>query len=199
MSMEDKNSVLDFWFGQDADDSQTARAQSRLWWSKNVAIDAEISARFASLSAQASNGELDAWQETAEGRLALIILCDQFPRNMYRNTPASFASDAAARRFCTAGLQAGADQQLRPVQRVFFYLPLEHSESLADQDRAVALYDVLRQVAGQNETFEGFYQFAIRHRAVIQRFGRFPHRNAILGRTSTAEELQFLSEPGSSF
>ncbi|MCH8620794.1 DUF924 family protein [Undibacterium sp. TS12] len=199
--MEDKNSVLEFWFGSDADDMVTAGTQSRLWWSKDESIDADIKKRFASWSDAAISGKLKDWQGDAAGQLALIILCDQFPRNMYRNTPQAFAFDAAAREFCKAGLASGLDQQLRPIQRVFFYLPLEHSESLADQDRAVALYEALRTAVstGQGETFEGFYRFAIKHREVIQRFGRFPHRNSILGRQSTAEELQFLSGPGSSF
>ncbi|MFZ6657629.1 DUF924 family protein [Undibacterium sp. TJN19] len=203
--MENKNTVLDFWFGHEQDDALTAKNQAKLWWSKDEALDAAIRSRFASLSEQALQGDLDDWQDSAQGRLALIILCDQFPRNMYRNTPASFAYDARARQFCEAGLAAQADRQLRPVERVFFYLPLEHSESLADQQRAVALYDALcrdvkeTQAQAQNETFGGYYRYAIRHHDVIARFGRFPHRNAILGRISTPEELQFLSEPGSSF
>ena len=199
--MDDLHAVLNFWFGLDTDDAKTAQSQAKLWWSKNDDLDAAIRDGFANLTEQALQKELTGWENTAEGRLALVILCDQFPRNMYRNTPESFAYDAQARAYCEAGLQAQADRQLRHIQRVFFYLPLEHSESLADQDRAVALYDALRQEVPetQRETFEGFYQFAIKHRAVIQRFGRFPHRNVILGRTSTAEEVKFLSEPGSSF
>ncbi|MES2039292.1 MAG: DUF924 family protein [Pseudomonadota bacterium] len=199
--MDDLHAVLNFWFGLDADDVKTAQSQTKLWWSKSDDLDAAIRDGFANLTEQALQKELTGWENTAEGRLALIILCDQFPRNMYRNTPESFAYDAQARAYCEAGLQTQADRQLRPIQRVFFYLPLEHSESLADQDRAVALFDALRQEVSeaQRKTFEGFYQFAVKHRAVIQRFGRFPHRNAVLGRTSTTEEVKFLSEPGSSF
>lgn len=199
--MDDLHAVLNFWFGLDADDAKTAQSQARLWWSKSDDLDAAIRDGFANLTEQAMQKELTGWENTAEGRLALIILCDQFPRNMYRNTPESFAYDTQARAYCEAGLLAQADRQLRPIQRVFFYLPLEHSESLADQDRAVILFDALRQEVpeAQRETFEGFYQFAIKHRVVIQRFGRFPHRNAILGRASTSEEVKFLSEPGSSF
>lgn len=199
--MDDLHAVLNFWFGLDADDAKTTQSQAKLWWSKSEDLDAAIRDSFANLTEQAMQKELTGWENTAEGRLALIILCDQFPRNMYRNTPESFAYDAQARAYCEAGLQVQADRQLRHIQRVFFYLPLEHSESLADQDRAVALFDALRQEVPetQRETFEGFYRFAIKHRAVIQRFGRFPHRNVILGRTSTVEEMKFLSEPGSSF
>jgi len=201
MLMDGIRTVLDFWFGQDVDDARTAKSQAKLWWSKNEVQDAAIRDQFADQNAQAIRGELDSWQHTAEGRLALVILCDQFPRNMYRATPKSFACDAQARAYTEAGLAAQADRHLRPIQRVFFYLPLEHSEALTDQDRAVALYDALRNEVpeAQREIFEGYYRFAIRHREVIQRFGRFPHRNVILGRSSTPAEVQFLSEPGSSF
>lgn len=199
--MDDLHAVLNFWFGLDADDAKTAQTQAKLWWSKSDDLDAAIRDGFANLTEQAIQGELSGWENTAEGRLALIILCDQFPRNMYRSLPESFAYDVQARVYCEAGLQLQADRQLRPIQRVFFYLPLEHSESLADQDKSVALYDALRREvpAAQRETFDGFYQFAIKHRAIIGRFGRFPHRNAILGRTSTADELTFMAGPGSSF
>lgn len=199
--MDDVHAVLNFWFGLDVDDAKTAQSQAKLWWSKSDDLDAAIRDGFANLTEQAIQGELSGWENTAEGRLALIILCDQFPRNMYRNLPESFAYDAQARLYCEAGLQLQADRQLRPIQRVFFYLPLEHSESLADQDKSIALYDTLRREApeAQREIFDGFYKFAIKHRAIVGRFGRFPHRNAILGRTSTADELAFLAGPGSSF
>ncbi|MFZ6730821.1 DUF924 family protein [Undibacterium sp. Ji42W] len=199
--MDDVHAVLNFWFGLDTDDAKTSQSQAKLWWSKSDDVDAAIRDGFANLTEQAIQDELSGWENTAEGRLALIILCDQFPRNMYRNLPESFAYDEQARVYCEAGLQLQADRQLRPIQRVFFYLPLEHSESLADQDKSVALYDALRREVpeAQREIFDGFYKFAIKHRAIIGRFGRFPHRNAILGRASTADELTFLAGPGSSF
>ena len=136
------------------------------------------------------------------GRLALILLLDQLPRNIHRASPAAFAQDAKARDLCLRGLSLGADKALSPLARVFFYLPLEHAESREQQARSVALFEALaaEQADGPaRETFEGFADFARRHQVIIQRFGRFPHRNAILGRTSTPEEAEFLQQPGSGF
>jgi uncharacterized protein (DUF924 family) len=133
--------------------------------------------------------------------LALILLTDQFPRNIYRGQARSFGFDGLALRWALDGLDLGIDRQLRPIQRVFFYLPLEHSESIAHQDRSLDLYQqLLNDVPEeQKETFTGFRNFAIRHRDIIARFGRFPHRNAILDRVSTDEETAFLKTAGSSF
>ena len=142
------------------------------------------------------------WAEVPVGRLALILLLDQLPRNIHRDTPAAFAQDAKARDLCLRGLSLGADKALSPLARVFFYLPLEHAESREQQARSVALFEALadEQADGPaRETFEGFADFARRHQVIIQRFGRFPHRNAILGRTSTPEEAEFLQQPGSGF
>ena len=149
----------------------------------------------------AADGSLDGWRETALGQLALIVLTDQFPRNMYRDTPAAFAFDALARRWCHEGIEAEADRALRPIERVFFYLPLEHSESLADQDLSLSVFRelALEAAPAMRESFDNFASYAVRHHAVIARFGRFPHRNAILGRASTPEEAAFLLTPGSSF
>src|SRR5690606_32287203 len=139
--------------------------------------------------------------ETPQGRLALIILLDQFPRNMYRETPQAFAFDAKARALTLEGLQAGDDQALRPIERVFFYLPLEHAEDLALQHRCVELFETLAASLPEEtrKSFDGFTDFARKHRVIVERFGRFPHRNAILGRESTDEEIAFLRTPGSSF
>ncbi|MGE0559663.1 MAG: DUF924 family protein [Burkholderiales bacterium] len=193
--------VLGFWFGDRTDDAATAKAQARLWWSKDPAVDAEIRARFAALVQAAAFGRHDDWTATPQGRLALIVLLDQFPRNMHRGSARAFAYDGLARRLALEGIAAGADQQLRPIERVFCYLPLEHSEDLAHQDRCVALYQALAAgVAPElRGTFTGYVDFAERHRAIIRRFGRFPHRNAALGRVSAAEEVEFLKQPGSSF
>jgi uncharacterized protein (DUF924 family) len=206
-SMETPQSIQEFWFGADADandsadDDAIANRQSALWWRKDAAVDDAIRTRFAGRLAQAAAHALDAWADTPSGRLALILLTDQFSRNMYRGTPASFATDALARQWCMEGLARGEQRRLRPIERVFFYLPLEHSEALEDQQRAVTLFQALvaEVPAGQRASFDGFLRFAERHRDVIARFGRFPHRNAILGRPSTPEELAFLSEQGSSF
>lgn len=199
--MENPATIIEFWFGLDADDKLTADRQAKLWWSKDEALDAGMRERFGPWLDQAAAHRLDGWAETAAGRLALILLTDQFPRNIHRGTPQSFAYDALARTWCKEGLREGVQAKLRPVERVFFYLPLEHSESLADQEQAVALFaELLEGVPeAQRETFRGYYDFAVRHREVISRFGRFPHRNQILGRESTPEELVFLQQKGSSF
>ena len=199
--MEAPESIHQFWFGTNADDGVTVATQAKLWWSKDDALDLDIKQRFAASSDLALNGKLDEWSATSDGCLALILLCDQFPRNMYRNTPQAFAFDDNALQLAKEGIAHQLDTRLRPIERVFFYLPFEHSESLADQDRAVALFRQLADEAkpAHKTSFENFLNFAIRHREVIKRFQRFPHRNKIVGRDSTAAELQFLSEPGSSF
>ncbi|MBY0270675.1 MAG: DUF924 domain-containing protein [Burkholderiales bacterium] len=193
--------VLDFWFGPATGDAATAQSQQKLWWSKNAEVDADIRNRFAALVETAASGKLDDWAQHARGRLALILLFDQFPRNMYRDTPRAFAHDPLARQLALAGIAAGADRELRAIERVFFYLPLEHAESPELQERCVALFTAL--AAGVPEadrkTFKGYVDYAVRHRDVIHRFGRFPHRNHILGRASTPEEIAFLKQPGSSF
>lgn len=199
--METQKSIQEFWFGNDADDGVTAARQAKLWWSKDEALDASIKLRFATYCESALAGNLDDWALTADGCLSLILLCDQFPRNMYRDTPAAFASDAKALALSKSGLASGLDKNLRAIQRVFFYLPFEHSELLADQDYAVTLFEQLLSDAdtAHKTIFDNFLNFAHRHREVIRRFQRFPHRNKILGRDSTVEELAFLSQPGSSF
>jgi uncharacterized protein (DUF924 family) len=198
--METAESLHACWFGGKADDAAADR-QSKLWWSKSAALDGELTARFTPLVEAARAGALDGWTDTPQGALALILLTDQLPRNIYRGTAAAFASDPQAHAVAVAGLDSGMDRQLAPIERVFFSLPLEHAESMADQDRAVSLYTRLFQEApaAQVERYRNFLTFALRHRRVIERFGRFPHRNAILDRESTPEEISFLQEPGSSF
>jgi len=193
--------VVDFWFGNAGGDSATAQAQQKLWWSKNATVDADISNRFGELVEAAASGRHDDWAQDPRGRLALILLFDQFPRNMYRDTPRAFAYDHLACKLALDGIAANSDRALRPIERVFFYLPLEHAESPELQERCVALFTTL--AAGVPEadckTFAGYVDYAVRHRDVIHRFGRFPHRNRILGRASTPEEIEFLKQPGSSF
>lgn len=200
-SAETVASVLAFWFGEQPERAATNPACARLWWSKQALVDTEMRARFGPMIAQAGGGGLDGWDATPEGRLALILLCDQFTRNTARGTPAAFALDPLARAWCLEGLKANAFAGLLPIQRLFAYMPLEHSESLEHQDRCVLLMQGLRDEASpaERETFEGFVDYAGKHREIIHRFGRFPHRNAILGRTSTPEEVAFLQTPGSSF
>jgi uncharacterized protein (DUF924 family) len=195
------DTVLDFWFGDAGSDTATAEAQQKLWWSKNETVDADIRNRFGGLVEAAASGRHDDWAADPRGRLALILLFDQLPRNMYRDTPRAFACDPLACKLALAGIAANADRGLKAIERVFFYLPLEHAESPELQERCVALFTAL--AAGVPEadrkTFTGYVDYAVRHRDVIHRFGRFPHRNRILGRASTPEETAFLKQPGSSF
>lgn len=201
LDMRDPDTVLQFWFGGSADDAAVAAQQASLWWSKNSGTDTRIRERFENLVTAAAAGELDGWRATARGWLALIILLDQFPRNIYRDTPAAFAFDARAQKLCIEGLAAGIEQQLRPIQRVFFYLPLEHAEDREHQARSVTLFKGLaaQRPPEQAALFADFVDYAERHQVIVKRFGRFPHRNAILGRSSTPEEIEFLRQPGSSF
>ena len=193
--------VLNFWFGGETDDAAVAKEKSALWWSKNLASDDEMRQRFASLVAKAAAGELTDWQATPSGRLALILLTDQFPRNIYRDSPRAFAQDSKASAWCLDGIKREFDLKLRPIERVFFYLPLEHAESLVHQERSVKLFRELAESVSseQRKLFDEYLDFAVRHRDIMARFGRFPHRNKTLGRESTAAEVAFLAEPGSSF
>ncbi|MCH7371731.1 DUF924 family protein [Aeromonas sp. MR16] len=194
--------LLDFWFGDDADDAPRAARQAPLWWGKSDETDALLDTRFGELAEAAAAGKLDAWAEVPTGRLALILLLDQLPRNIHRGTPAAFAQDAKARDLCLKGLSLGADKSLSPLARVFFYLPLEHGESREQQARSVALFEGLaaeQEGSPAGVTFAGFADYARRHQVIVERFGRFPHRNAILSRTDTPEEAAFLLQPGSGF
>ena len=193
--------VLDFWFGPPGAALEAAERNAGRWWGKDPSFDAEIGRRFAGLIEAVSAREAPAWKRTPRGRLAALVVLDQLPRNAYRATAAAFAHDAAAQALCLEGLAQGADRALAPIERVFFYLPLEHAESSPQQARSVAAFERLLADApeGERPLFAGFLDYAERHRSVVDRFGRFPHRNALLGRESTAAEVAFLAEPGSSF
>ena len=186
--------VLDFWFlAPDNPGHGQSRAE---WFRKDDAFDAQIRERFGALIDIAIDGGLRDWAATPRGALAQILLLDQFTRNVYRGTPRAFAGDAQALELAIALTQDGQDQQLEPTLRAFVYMPFEHAEDLAMQARAVELFQLLTQ---SREGFESMLDYAQRHQEVIARFGRFPHRNAILGRDSTPEEAAFLLQPGSSF
>ncbi|MBI2313264.1 MAG: DUF924 domain-containing protein [Betaproteobacteria bacterium] len=184
--------ILDFWFGTAAEGPPGPR---KLWFSKNPAVDTEIRERFLDDYGLAAEGKLPGWQAAPEPCLALILLLDQFPRNMFRDTPLAFATDPLALAAAKQAVGAGFDTGMPNLRRMFLYLPFEHSEALADQDEAVRR---LEAVKGDPQMAAAL-DYAHRHREVIRRFGRFPHRNAILGRESTAEEREFLRQSGSSF
>lgn len=174
--------ILDFWF-VDLEPSQ--------WWVKNEQLDQLIISRYAELHRQASQCELYEWRVTAKGRLAEILVLDQFSRNMYRNSAQCFACDALALALSQEAITAKADKQLTAVQRSFLYMPFMHSESLKMHDIAVQLF--------QENGIQANVDFELKHKAIIDQFGRYPHRNKILGRKSTSEELQFLQQSGSGF
>ncbi len=199
--METPGTICEFWFGQHQDEAELIARQSALWWSKRDDVDSGIRVRFEPLLDRASAGELDGWRATPQGRLAFVLLTDQFPRNMFRSTPRAFAFDPLARAWARDAIDQGVDRRLRAIERVFLYMPLEHSESLDDQTEAVRLVGALTDGVGPQlrPDFERFLDFARRHREIIARYGRFPHRNAILGRESDAAEIDFLQRPGSSF
>ncbi|GJG93307.1 DUF924 family protein [Cupriavidus pauculus] len=192
---EAARAVLDFWFGQPG--SPDWNVQRRDWFAKSDAFDARIRERFLATWQAIHDGEPDDWSVTPEGACARIVLLDQFPRNMFRGDPHSFATDGQALALARRMLSDGSDRMLpTPWHRVFCYLPFEHAESLSDQDISVRETSALRDdSAGKVDTVE----WAIKHRDVIARFGRFPHRNAMLGRPSTPDELAFLKQPGSRF
>lgn len=161
------------------------------WWRKDAALDATLRERFGALHAQAAAGECWAWRATGEGRLAEVLLLDQFSRNLYRDTPRAFAQDAMALALAQEAVAGGHDRALLPQRRAFLYMPYMHSESARVHEEALRLFS--QPELAFNLDFER------RHKAIVDRFGRYPHRNAILGRHSTAQELAFLAEPGSSF
>jgi uncharacterized protein (DUF924 family) len=191
--MQRSEKILAFWFG--AQEGLDREATRKRWFSKNPAFDAQIRDRFLADHEAAAAGVLARWAESARGALALIITLDQFPRNLFRDTPRAFATDAKALQVAQDAVRRELDRELPATERLFVYLPFEHSEDLAAQERSVEL---ITQLEGEPD-MASVIDYARRHRAVIARFGRFPHRNRILGRASTAEELAFLREPGSAF
>lgn len=192
--------VLAFWFGEPG---STDRATFRkLWFEKHEATDRQIADRFGPLIERALRGELSDWSQQPESALAQILLLDQFTRNVFRDTPRAFAGDARALAAATTMVGQRQDEALPALQRCFVYMPFEHAEGTGAQDEAVRLFTRLADAAASTplaSDLRGMLDYAERHRAVIRRFGRFPHRNAVLGRHSTADEIAFLQQPGSRF
>ena len=187
------DTVLTFWFGPP---DEPGYPQSRqIWFKKDDDFDRGIISQFTEDHARAGRGDLDSWKETPQGCLALVIILDQFSRNMFRGDPRAFASDAKARQVANFALAQGYHKDLPEVMARFFYLPFEHSEDLDDQGKSL---DLFRSLSGWNQP-DSAYFWAVKHYEIIRRFGRFPHRNQILGRKSTPKEITFLKEPHSSF
>lgn len=174
--------ILDFWFNE---------IEPSKWWVKDLVFDQMISERFSEVHQAANRCELFEWRQTAQGRLAEIIVLDQFSRNIYRDLPQSFASDQLALILAQEAVQCGADKALNPQQKNMLYMPYMHSETLLIHDQAVSLFS--------NNNLPDTLAFEMKHRDIIQKFGRYPHRNKILGRVSTEAETAFLKQPGSSF
>lgn len=191
--MERVEEILGFWFGAPGEESYQRRR--KVWFRHDDAVDAEIRARFWPACARAREGLLEHWRAEAASCLALLVLLDQFPRNLFRDDARAWAADAHARAVARHALAQGFDQATPRPRRIFFYLPFEHSEDLADQRLSVELF----RAFGDDQDAKDVLGFAVTHLDAIERFGRFPHRNAVLGRASTPDELAFLEEPGNSF
>ena len=192
MPVRTPSDVLEFWF------SEQSRA---LWFEKNAAFDEAIRVRFEDTVRAAAAGELEHWERTAPGALALVIVLDQFPRNLYRGSARAFAADPRAREVADQALSRRLDQDIPLAQRHFFFLPFEHSESTGDQERSIALFQAWAEAhdgPARDRALEQM-RYVHRHAEIVARFGRFPHRNEALGRESTEAEIAFLREPMSAF
>lgn len=191
MTRELGREVLEFWFGSGEDYGK----RHKRWFAKDPAFDAELRTRFAPLLEELAAGAYQEWLDEPRACLARIVALDQFSRQIHRDSARAFASDPLALESARRAVQRQYDAAMLPVERLFTYLPFEHSESLADQERACELIEPLAQFPETNDAL----RYAIAHRDIVARFGRFPHRNAALGRRSTSEEREFLKQPGSAF
>lgn len=198
---DDARKLIAFWFGPFDEHGRPHPDHRARWFGGGDAFDEEIREHFGERVEQALAGQLDSWADTPEGRLALVLLLDQLPRNLFRGSARSFAGDAAALAIGIAGLDGPDAESLLPAQAVFLVMPLMHAEDLALQERCIREFEALSQRASEpmRENLAGNVDYGRRHRDVIARFGRFPHRNAVLGRETTREEAEFLEKPGSSF
>lgn len=189
------DAILAFWFREHELSAPQIDRRMDIWFGEDEVFDLECKKEFSDDVAKASDGKLDHWAHKPDGRLALILLLDQFRRNIYRNTAEAFSRDKAALKLCVEGAMQKKDQGLTPIQRAFFYMPLQHAESRKVQAKSVELFSRLAQAVSPTyrETFETMAQFAELHRDIVDQFGRFPHRNKVLGRDNTAEEDQYLS------
>ena len=201
MPEAEAEAVLEFWFGASSRDPAAAHARRTFWYQPSAVVDQEITARFSGTLARAAGGTLQSWRYSPRGALALIVVLDQFSRNIHRATADAFAQDASALSLALAGVEQGQDRQLQEVERSFFYLPFQHAEHPLWQERSLDLYQRLIEEA--RPPFVPFaeycYGFAREHAAVIARFGRFPHRNQVLQRVSTPQEEAYLRTGGKTY
>jgi uncharacterized protein (DUF924 family) len=200
-SVADAEEVLDFWFADAATGPEAIGRRNRIWFLGGAPFDRECDQRFGAALAAAAGGELDHWMESPRGRLALIVLLDQFSRNVYRGTAAAYRQDGRALAACREGIEQGHDRQLSPIERSFFYLPMEHAEDRGVQALSVQHFEALALEAPEElrEQLLANAGYARQHRDIVERFGRFPHRNAVLGRECTAEENAYLTDDAPRF
>lgn len=195
--------ILGFWFGRLIENELPSEEYRKQWWTKDHENDKRIKDHFGDDLDLAIRGKLDDWKKTPLGTLALILLLDQFTRNIYRDAEEAFSQDQKAVEACVNGIKKGFDFELHPVQRVFYYMPLMHSEDMVMQEKSIELFSNLANQVKNPEPIakmvSGSFEYAMKHYEIVKRFGRYPHRNIILGRESTSEEIEFLSGPGSSF
>ena len=195
MNEESITEVLDFWFASREPDAAGIDSRMELWFGTDESVDQELSERFGELLQSAGKGELDDWAATPTGRLALILLLDQYSRNINRGSAAAFEYDRKALGLCVEGVNQGAHKQLDPFQQAFLFMPLQHAESMKVQEKSVEVFQALAQSVPETlrETFDNMAHYAELHRDIVKQFGRFPHRNKLLGRDNTAEEESYLS------
>jgi uncharacterized protein (DUF924 family) len=192
--------LIEAWFGSTLDDAGSIPDRMAWWFQADEERDARLARRFGGLVEQCALGRLYRWLDHPEGRLALILALDQLPRNLFRGTPRAFAYDAYTAALCLAAAHTGQDRKLKPVQRAFLYMPLQHFEDLQAQDSGVALYERLAAENPDQPVFaEGFTSYSRLHRDIVARFGRFPHRNRVLNREDTAEEAEYLAGDAPNF
>lgn len=200
MKIQPWSGLIDTWFAGTLEDSSGIPERMAWWFTADAARDAELTDRFADLVEQCAQGQHYRWLDDPEGRLALILALDQLPRNLFRGTPRAFAHDSYTAALCLAAAQTGQERALKPIQRVFLYMPLQHFEDMQAQEAGVALYQRLAdENPGTPALKDGFLPFARIHRDIIARFGRFPHRNKILDRKSTPEEIDYLAGDSPTF
>ncbi len=194
--MQDYDPILKFWFGHVEETIIPTEERAKIWFAESPEVDLEIKSKFQLELERAIKGDFVAWEGVAHGELALIIILDQLSRHIYRGTPQAFAQDDYAMAICKRGLELKKDHELSLIERVFYYFPLLHAEHIRWQEEAVRNYEILMELAFPETRiiYESFFKFANHHYSIVQRFGRFPQRNAVLGRTSTPEEVQFLAE-----
>ncbi len=193
--------VLEFWFADTREDPALAGQRMAFWFQSSDERDAEIKDRFGALVSEARSAALPEWHKSPDAQLALIIVLDQFPRNMYRGRPEAFESDEDALAVCMQGIAVGDDRRLGPVERIFYYMPLQHAESLEAQENAVRQFDALAETVAPElrDIFARCADYARQHHDIVAEFGRFPHRNSILGRDPTPAEKAYLEGGGKTF